>query len=184
MTYFEPILALIFPILMAFAACSDLLTMRISNRLVALVVVGFVVLALFAGLSPAAIGMHVAAGTLVLAVTFALFALGWIGGGDAKLTAAIALWMGFELLLPFLLYASVFGGLLTLFLLVGRRYALPGPLLKAGWLVRLHHPKTGVPYGIALALAAMLVYPQTFAYEHLMTTSVVQQTLLEELSTF
>src|SRR5690606_26440133 len=110
------------------------LTMRISNRLVALVVIGFVVLALFAGLSPAAIGLHVAAGALVLAVTFTLFALGWIGGGDAKLTAAIALWMGFELLLPFLLYASVFGGLLTLLLLVGRRYALPGPLLKAGWL--------------------------------------------------
>lgn len=180
----NPILALIFPALMALAACSDLLTMRISNRLVAAVVLGFIIIALIVGLSPMDIGMHLAAGALVLAVTFGLFALGWIGGGDAKLTAAIAMWMGFDLLLPYLLYASVFGGLLTLFLLVGRRYALPGPLLKAGWLVRLHHPKTGVPYGIALALAAMLVYPQTFAYERLVTDQAVQQTLLDELSTF
>lgn len=178
------LLALIFPILMAFAACSDLLTMRISNKLVALVIAGFAVLALVVGLTSAAIGMHLAAGVLVLAVTFAMFAMGWIGGGDAKLTAAIAIWMGFDLMLPFLLYASVLGGGLTLLLLIGRRYALPGPLLKAGWLVRLHHPKTGVPYGIALAIAAMLVYPQTFAYERLVTNQAVQETLLNELSTF
>lgn len=178
------VLVLIFPMLLAFAACSDLFTMRISNALVAAVASGFVVVALIVSLSPIAIGMHLAVGALVLAVTFTLFALGWIGGGDAKLAAAIALWMGFELLLPFLLYASVFGGLLTLLLLVGRRYALPGPLLKAGWLVRLHHPKTGVPYGIALALAAMLVYPQTFAYERLVANPAVQQTLLDGLRTF
>jgi prepilin peptidase CpaA len=30
-----------------------------------------------------------------------------------------------------------------------------------GWLVRLHNPKEGVPYGIALAAAGLLVYPQT-----------------------
>lgn len=178
------ILVLIFPLLMAFAACSDLFTMRISNALVALVIAGFLVLAFAAGLSLPEIGMHLAAGALVLAVTFGLFAMGWIGGGDAKLVAAIAVWMGFELLLPYLLYAAVFGGVLTLLLLVGRRYALPGPLLKAGWLVRLHHPKTGVPYGIALAIAAMLVYPQSFAYERLVTNPAVQQTLLDGLSTF
>ena len=178
------ILVLIFPLLMAFAACSDLFTMRISNALVALVVGGFFVMALVAGLTPMEIGMHLAAGALVLAVTFGMFAMGWIGGGDAKLVAAIAIWMGFELLLPYLLYAAVFGGVLTLLLLMGRRYALPGPLLKAGWLVRLHHPKTGVPYGIALAIAAMIVYPQSFAYERLVTNPAVQQTLLDGLSRF
>ncbi len=169
---------------MAFAACSDLLTMRISNGLVVLVIASFLLLAFVAGLPFPTIGIHFAAGALVLAVTFGMFAMGWIGGGDAKLVAAIAIWMGFELLLPYLLYAAVFGGVLTLLLLVGRRYALPGPLLKASWLVRLHHPKTGVPYGIALALAAMLVYPQTFAYERLVTNPTVQQTLLDGLRDF
>lgn len=177
------VLIFVFPLLMAFAACSDLFTMRISNTLVLAVVAGFAIVAIMVGLPLPVIGMHLAAGALVLAVTFTMFALGWIGGGDAKLTAAIALWMGFELLLPYLLYASVFGGALTLLLLVGRRYALPAPFLGVGWLVRLHHPKTGVPYGIALALAAMLVYPQTFAYTSLVTNPAVQQTLLDGLST-
>ena len=50
---------------------------------------------------------------MVLAVTFVFFALGWIGGGDAKLAAATALWLGFDHLLKYLLYASLFGGVLT-----------------------------------------------------------------------
>jgi prepilin peptidase CpaA len=177
-------IAFIFPLLLAFAACSDLLTMRISNMLVAAVIAGFIVVALIVGMSPALIGMHLAAGALVLAITFALFALGWIGGGDAKLAAGIAMWVGFEFMLPFLLYASVLGGVLTFILLIGRRYALPGPLLGVGWIQRLHHPKTGVPYGIALAIGAMLVYPQTFIYQQLVTNQAVQQTLLDQLNTF
>ncbi|MEQ8446445.1 MAG: prepilin peptidase [Pelagibacterium sp.] len=176
--------ALVFPLLMAFAACSDLLTMRISNMLVAAVIAGFIIVALIVGMSPALIGMHLAAGALVLAITFALFAMGWIGGGDAKLAAGIAMWMGFEFMLPFLLYASVLGGLLTFILLIGRRHALPGPLLGVSWIQRLHHPKTGVPYGIALAVGAMLVYPQTVIYESLVTNQAVQQTLLDQLGTF
>lgn len=181
---FSPILAAIFPLLMAWAASSDLFTMRISNVLVGVVALVFFMAAIFAGMPLPAIGMHVLAGLCVLAITFTLFALGWIGGGDAKLAAAIGMWMGFGFLLPFLLYASALGGALTLLLLVGRRYALPGPLLKAGWLVRLHHPKTGVPYGIALALAAMIVYPQTFIYDTLIVSDVRQQALLEQLSSF
>ena len=180
---FNPLIALIFPLLMAFAACSDLLTMRISNALVAGVIVGFVGVALVVGMSPTLMGMHLAAGALVLAVTFTLFALGWIGGGDAKLAAGIAMWMGFEFMLPFLLYAAVLGGVLTLALVIGRRWALPAPLLSVGWIQRLHHPKTGVPYGVALAIGAMLIYPQTLIYERLVTNQAVQQTLLDQLGT-
>lgn len=158
--------------------------MRISNALVGAVITGFIVVALIVGMSPALIGMHLAAGALVLAITFALFALGWIGGGDAKLAAGIAMWMGFEFILPFLLYASILGGVLTFVLLIGRRYALPASVLRVGWIGRLHHPKTGVPYGIALAIGAMLVYPQTLIYERLVTNDAVQQTLLDQLSAF
>lgn len=160
-------LFIIFPALMAFAASSDLLTMRISNKLVLVTAAAFFVLALIAGMAPVEIGWHVAAGAAVLAVTFGMFAAGWIGGGDGKLAAAIGLWFGFDLLLPFLLYASLYGGALTLLILIGRRYLLPAPLMQVGWIERLHNEKTGIPYGIALAAAALMVYPQSAVFNAL-----------------
>lgn len=162
------LLLLIFPALMIFAACSDLLTMRISNKLVLITAFAFPVLALMAGFDLGLMGWHVLAGLLVLAVTFGLFAAGWIGGGDAKFAAATALWLGFDLLFTYLIYASLFGGLLTLALLVARRYALPPALMRIVWIDRLHNPKTGVPYGIALAAAALLVYPATEIFQNLL----------------
>lgn len=155
---------LVFPMLMAYAACSDLLTMRITNRLVLLLVGGFFALALLAGFSFETIGMHVASAALVLAVSFSFFALGWIGGGDAKLIAATTLWLGFGSMLPYLLYASVLGGALTLSLLAVRRWPLPLQLKQVVWIDRLHDRKTGVPYGIALAAAGLLVYPGSALY--------------------
>jgi prepilin peptidase CpaA len=90
-----------------------------------------------------------------------MFAAGWIGGGDAKLAAATALWLGFEHLTTYLLYASLMGGALTLLLLRYRREPMPGLLVRQEWAVHLHSPSTGVPYGIALAAAALLLYPQS-----------------------
>lgn len=154
-------LVLLFPALMAFVAFSDLFTMRISNRLVLISALAFPLIALIAGLPLDTIALHGAAGAVVLAVGFAMFAFGWIGGGDAKIAAVIGMWMGFGVLLPFLLIAAVMGGALTLVLLLARAWMLPQPLLQVGWIVRLHDKSTGVPYGIALAAAAVLVYPQT-----------------------
>ena len=87
--------------------------------------------------------------------------MGWIGGGDAKLAAATALWFGFDYLLDYLVYASLFGGVLTLLLIQFRRLPLPAPLARQPWILRLHETGGGVPYGIALAAAALVVYPKT-----------------------
>jgi len=154
---------LVFPLLMAFAASSDLLTMRISNRLVLLVMAGFFALALFTGMPLAEIGMHLACAALVLAFAFAFafFAFGWIGGGDAKFVAATTLWVGFGLALPYLVYAALLGGALTLALLALRRWPLPEPLRRIDWIDRLHDSRTQIPYGIALAAAGLLVYSDT-----------------------
>jgi prepilin peptidase CpaA len=152
---------LLFPMLMAFAASSDLLTMTISNRVSLLLIAGFLVLALASGMGLTTIGLHMAAGAVVLAVAFTCFAMGWMGGGDAKMASAIALWFGFTHLLEFLIYASLFGGALTLLLLEFRRWPLPYALNGQAWLLRLHHQDTGIPYGIALAIGALVVYPGT-----------------------
>ena len=152
---------LLFPALMAFAAASDLFTMTISNRISLLLVAGFVLLALIGGMSLHAISMHVAAALVVLTITFACFAFGWIGGGDAKLAAATALWLGFDYLLVYLVYAAVVGCALALLLLSFRRWPLPAALMTQQWALRLHDGKGGIPYGVALAIAALLIYPET-----------------------
>ena len=157
----DAIRLLLFPALMAFAASSDLFTMTISNKLSLALTAGFFLLVLVTGMGFADIGMHLAAAALVLVIAFALFTQGWIGGGDAKLAAAAALWFGFGYLLDFLVYASLLGGALTLVLIQFRRLPLPSLLARQHWIMRLHDKAGGVPYGIALAAAALIVYPKT-----------------------
>jgi len=157
----DAIRLMLFPAMMAFAASTDLLTMTISNRVSLILVGGFVALALIGGMSMADIASHAGAAGIVLVVAFGFFTRGWIGGGDAKLAAATALWLGFEHLLTYLIYASLFGGALTLLLLQFRLAPLPGLLARQDWAQRLHRKDGGVPYGIALAAAALAVYPDT-----------------------
>jgi prepilin peptidase CpaA len=157
----EAISLTLFPGMMAFAASSDLLTMTIANRVSLALVGGFVILAALSGMSGADMAVHAGAATAVLIVAFICFARGWIGGGDAKLAAATALWLGFSHLFDYLVYASLLGGALTLLIVQFRHMPLPQMLAGRDWAERLHREGGGVPYGIALAAAALLVYPQT-----------------------
>src|SRR5882724_10573450 len=152
---------LLFPSLMAFAASSDVFTMTISNRVTLILVAGFFALALYTGMNLQTVMWHAGAALAVLTVAFVFFARGWIGGGDAKLAAATALWLGFDHLMPYLLYASIFGGILTLAMIRFRLMPLPATLAEQDWVKRLHRLDGGVPYGIALAAAALLIYPDT-----------------------
>jgi prepilin peptidase CpaA len=135
--------------------------MTISNRLSLALAGGFFLLTLITGMTLHSFALHLAAASVVLVIAFIFFAQGWIGGGDAKLVAATALWFGFDYLLDYLIYASLFGGALTLTLLQFRKLPLPAALARQGWIVRLHETGAGVPYGIALAAAALAVYPHT-----------------------
>ena len=152
---------LLFPALMAFAAASDLITMTISNRVSLALAAGFLALALASGMASSDILQHVGAGATVLVLAFGCFAMGWVGGGDAKIAAAAALWFGFAHLMDYLLYASLFGGALTLLLIQFREWPLPYPLAGQAWLLRLHAKESGIPYGVALAIGALMIYPET-----------------------
>ena len=154
-------LLVVFPFLMAYAAFSDLLTMLIPNRISLALVAGFACLAATGLMSWSDLGHHLGAGALVLTVTFALFAFGVIGGGDAKLAAATALWLGFDGLTDYLLAASLLGGGLTLAILAARAHPLPGRIARMPFALHLHDAKTGIPYGIALSAAALIVLPET-----------------------
>ncbi len=154
----------IFPALMAYAAFSDLFTMTISNWISLALVAAFVLLAMVIGLPGSVILAHLACGFGVLIVAFVLFACGQIGGGDAKFAATTAVWLGFEHLAEYSLGASLLGGALTLAILQFRRWPLPQWALARDWIARLHNKEVGVPYGIALAVMGMVLYPDSLLF--------------------
>jgi prepilin peptidase CpaA len=149
------------PALLIVAAIWDLASYTIPNTLQVALVGAFALFAVAAGLPPATVGWHVLACAVGLVAGFGLFAMGWIGGGDAKLFAAASLWLGAHDMLAYALVASVAGGVLTLALLALRARPLPAFALGQGWLMRLHGKDAGIPYGVALAVGAFVLLPQT-----------------------
>jgi prepilin peptidase CpaA len=154
------VLLLAFPALVAFGGAYDLLTMTIPNRVSIALVVLFVIVALLSGLSATEILSHIAAGAIMLFAAILLFAVGGFGGGDAKLMASAALWIGLDHLVPFLLGVTLFGGVLAFAVLFYRNNPLVHPRVPA-WAISLHQQGTGIPYGIAIASSALLVFPHT-----------------------
>ena len=157
----ETLILGLFPAAMIFAAASDLVTMTISNRLSIALFLAFFAVAALIGMPLPDMGRHLAASAIVLGFAFGFFARGWVGGGDAKLAAATALWLGFSHLMDYLLVASIIGGALTLLILQARKWPLPHFMARQPWIARLHAVETGIPYGIALAAAGLIIYPDT-----------------------
>lgn len=151
----------LFPALMAFSASSDLFSMKISNRVSIALAALYPALAVALGLPLTTVLTNLACGAVVLVLTFVMFARGWIGGGDAKLAAATAPWLGWALMLDYGLIASLVGGALTLAIVFARRSPLPDWAARLDWVARLHHPGNGVPYGVALAVAGLALYPSS-----------------------
>ena len=152
---------LIFPNLMAYSAASDLLTMRLPNKLTLCIFFCFLAMAVALRMPLDLLGAHLSCGFAMLLLGFFMFSRGWIGGGDAKLLAAISAWLGWSVLLEFLLITAMLGGAMSVFVLMWRRFPLPLILMRADWIVRLHQPQEGVPYGVPLALAALHVFPHS-----------------------
>ena len=152
---------LVFPIVMAYAAAMDLLTMTIPNRVSLALVAGFFCTAILGGMAWLDIARHVGIGVALLALSILMFSQGWVGGGDAKLLAAAGLWFGFSQVLDYIMTVAIFGGLLSLFIL-SYRNLIPSVLVVGhGWAERLHDKKSGIPYGIALAGAGLWLYPSS-----------------------
>lgn len=160
----------ILPFGLALAAVSDLLTMTIPNRISIVLVTGFLVLAPLTGMPWTEIGMSLVAALAVFGVCFALFAINVMGGGDAKLLTASALWFGFNhSLLAFLVTVGYVGGAVTLIFLLVRSRAnsvvamgipLPASLVTA----------RKIPYGIAIAAAGFLTFGQAPIYSLAITS--------------
>jgi prepilin peptidase CpaA len=152
----------VFPAALIAAGFRDATSFTIPNRLPILLALAFAPAALLAHLPPAVIGLQLAVGAAVLAVGIAMFALRWCGGGDAKLMAAAALWLGWPAVLTFGAWTAVAGGVLGLSLIAMRRgvlapYAARGP----AWVGRLMASDAGLPYGVAIACGAIAALPHS-----------------------
>ena len=158
-TLLQAALLLFFPVLVIVGALRDLTSYTIPNWISGLLIVAFFPAALLVGLAPAAIGTHLLVGCAALAVGIAMFALRWIGGGDAKLFAAAALWLGAPAALSYVVMTGLAGGALALALIslrspILRPYVLSGP----AWFGRLADPEEAVPYGVAIAAGALATF--------------------------
>ncbi len=157
----EAAVFLIFPLCLSVAALSDLFTMTIPNRVPLILFASFLLVAPFLGLPLPLIGMHFAGAAIVFLVCFALFAANVMGGGDAKLLSAAALWFGYDLsLLMFVIYVAYIGGLMAILVLMLRSRTqtilamglpIPNSLLLA----------KKIPYGIAIGIGGFLAYPSS-----------------------
>jgi prepilin peptidase CpaA len=159
-------LTVILPALLIVAAISDLSTFRIPNIIPATMLAVFALFLIAMAIGGSALSwnetsLHLLAGVVGLASGIVLFALGWIGGGDAKLFATSCLWLGWDGLLQYAVFTSLMGGILTVAILMLRLVPLPSYLLGQSWLLRLSDRKSGIPYGVALAAAALFVLPGT-----------------------
>jgi prepilin peptidase CpaA len=164
---YEFVILTVFPFAVIFAASMDLVSMKIPNRISIFMFYAFLALAPFADLSLAQFIGHFQAALLVFIPTFILFALRTLGGGDVKLLTAIALWVGMDQLLVYVFFASLCGGALGIALLLFRTLPLPLFAVRQDWVMRLYKPRGDMPYGIALAAAALLVYPETIWFTRL-----------------
>lgn len=152
---------LILPICLVLASLTDFLEMKIPNRIPAILAASFFLIMPFSGLGLVEIGWHLAAALMVFAVCFTLFALNVMGGGDAKILTAAALWFGFNTaLFEFLAFTGYIGGLLTVAVI----------LLRANWdklaTVGMKLPQTlmvanKIPYAIAIGAAGLIAYPSS-----------------------
>ena len=162
----EAVILVVFPFAMVHAAVSDMLSMTIVNRVSLLLIGGFAIVAPLTGMDWDQGLTHIAAFALLLTVCFGLFAIGAMGGGDAKLMASTALWFGLNFsLMKYLLVASALGGVLTLCILKYRRTPVAIYAGQVEFLRRIADPKEKIPYGIALGTAGLLVFPESWLAE-------------------
>jgi prepilin peptidase CpaA len=152
---------LAFTLTMVYSGVTDLTTFKIHNRPIVLSLAAYAVVAPLAGRGTCDIGLNLTAAAIVLAVGFCLFSFGWIGGGDAKLASVTVLWCGADQTFAYAAYAALLGGVLSVLIALLRLQPAPAWFDRLGWVARLRDPRGGMPYGVAMAVAGLLIFRNT-----------------------
>ena len=151
---------MIFAGTMLTAAAKDATSMTIPKWISLAVIAGFIIVTPFVWHGWDVLTTHVLVGLTFFAAGFAMFAFGWLGGGDAKLMAATALWWQWDEAMIYVVYTTMIGGVLALLLVFGRRF-IPSSVLTAQWAHHLFRDEQKRPYGLALAAGALLTLPKS-----------------------
>lgn len=155
------ILLAVMPALVIVAGLKDLTSMTIPNWISGALIVAYFPVAFAVGLPWAVVAASVGVGLAALVIGAGMFALRWIGGGDAKLIACACLWLGLEGSALFLIWTGLLGGVFCMLLIFARFHARPYLANAPGWVVHLMEPKGDIPYGVAIAAGALMAYPSS-----------------------
>lgn len=160
----EPMLLALVGAAMIAGAVYDVTTLTIPNWISLALLALFPFVAIAADISWAEAGMHLGVGVAALLAGMALFAGNVIGGGDAKLFAAVSLFVGAAWFGVFIFAVAVAGGLLALSVVAVRWAAMTGFAGRLPWIDHLTKSDAGIPYGIAIAAGGLFVLPSTHLF--------------------
>ena len=144
-------LALVLALLLIAGAVEDAARLRISNVTCALTAAAALVAMGVVGLEPE-VWQNFAVFAALMAIGFALFSAGRLGGGDVKLFAAAGLWFDLDGALTMMMYVFLAGGVLALLILGLRMF---GWSERARGRIQLLRAGAGIPYGVAIASGAL-----------------------------
>jgi prepilin peptidase CpaA len=156
----------ILPVLMIIAAASDATSLRIPNWVCGLLALLFVPMALVHGMAAQEFFWHLLTGVILFVAGYALFALRLFGGGDGKLMAAAGLWFGTADTMPFLVYTALAGGALVIVIALLAMVQTHLDYTGSGYSATLRKLAPKVPYGVALAIGAILAFPNSWWMQH------------------
>lgn len=151
----------VFPAALLIAAANDIYEFKIPNWISIILIVAYPAAGLAVGAAPHIILEGFLIGAALLAVGFALFAGKIVGGGDAKLLAATAPWLGMGGLGLFLFNTALSGLVLAFVMMMFRKLPMLPVYAHAPWLMRLHERKKDLPYAVAIASGGLLSFSQT-----------------------
>lgn len=151
----------IFPAALVVAAANDLYEFKIPNWLSIILICAYPVAGFAAGAPAMVIVEGLLIGAAALVVGFLLFSFNIIGGGDAKLLATTAPWIGMGAIGWFLFYTSIAGLGVIIALLTFRSLPIFPIYARAPWLLQLYDRKEDVPYGVAIAAGGLVSFSQT-----------------------
>ncbi len=158
----QTLLLIVFPALVIVGGLKDITSFTIPNWISLALIGGFALAAVALGLPWQTILLSLGIGVAGLFLAMGMFAMGWIGGGDAKMFAAAALWLGWPASMDFMLITGLAGGALAVSLL-GLRSVWVRHLTVRGpdWVGRLATPGGDAPYGVAIAIGALAAFPKS-----------------------